>query len=619
MHISLSLRHKVLLFVAIPLFVQIGLLVALANLQTSAEQALKASLRSRMISDTINEIASDILKIVTRYRSYEALENTPLDDDTGVALFNQLRSDYSLLKSIAKDQPDILSAVLRSEQTTNEYIGMFAKIKRAMLDENPISTMDRIKIARKFRNRKNDVVVKQLLLIADEQKKIAGRAPEEQAVFREKAQSVMIFLGFFDLALGIVFSVFLTRNITDRLERVMDNTFRLTNGQALNPQLSGSDELARLDQVFHKMAYELQLSMRKERAVVQNARDFICTLDSNFKILAANPAASNLLGVSPESLLATSALDLVCQTDRRKAENYLEALKQVPAEAPEELDLETQNKSIITTLWSAHWSKEENSIFCVVHDITERKKVENLKQEVTAMVTHDLRSPLSTLNNVLNFFELSTEESKNEKMTRYISMGRRNTERMLTLVNDLLDTEKIRSGTMEIEMNKFELSNCFAKCHELTAAFAEEMAVELVFEPTTIQAVGDENMIDRVLSNLVSNAIKYSPKGKYVRVFAKSDDHFATVTVEDDGPGIPQEDLDSVFERFRQVRRPGAKTKGGSGLGLTICKAIVELHGGKIWVESGDKNSAQDTDETRAEAGGSSFIFTLPVAAEQII
>ena len=112
MHISLSLRHKVLLFVAIPLFVQIGLLVALANLQTSAEQALKASLRSRMISDTINEIASDILKIVTRYRSYEALENTPLDDDTGVALFNQLRSDYSLLKSIAKDQPDILSGGL---------------------------------------------------------------------------------------------------------------------------------------------------------------------------------------------------------------------------------------------------------------------------------------------------------------------------------------------------------------------------------------------------------------------------------------------------------------------------------------------------------------------------
>jgi len=615
MHISLSLRHKVLLFVAIPLFVQIGLLVALANLQTSAEQALKASLRSRMISDTINEIASDILKIVTRYRSYQSLENVPLDDDTGIALFGKLRSDYSLLKATAKDQPDILSAVLRSEQTTNEYIAMFSKIKSALADANAISQMERIKIARRFRNRGNDFLVQQLLSIGDEQRRIAERAPEEQAVFRERAQSVMIFLGFFDLALGIVFSVFLTRNITNRLERVMDNTFRLTSGQALNPQLTGSDELAKLDQVFHKMAHELQLAMRKERAVVQNARDFICTLDSDFKILAANPAAFNLLGVKPEVLIGKSALDLICKTHRHKAENYLEALKQIPAEAPQELDLETQNRSIITTLWSAHWSSEENSIFCVVHDITERKKVENLKQEVTAMVTHDLRSPLSTLNNVLNFFELSTEESNNEKMTRYISMGRRNTERMLTLVNDLLDIEKIRSGSMEIEMNRFELSTCFAKCHELTAAFAEEMAVELVFEPTTIQAVGDENMIDRVLSNLVSNAIKYSPKGKNVRVFARSNDNFATVTVEDDGPGIPREDLDSVFERFRQVRRPGAKTKGGSGLGLTICKAIVELHGGKIWVESGEKN-AQDADEKNTETGGSSFIFTLPLAAE---
>ncbi|HNB24256.1 MAG TPA: ATP-binding protein [Candidatus Melainabacteria bacterium] len=612
MSIRLSLRHKVLLFVAVPLLIQIGLLVALANLQTSAEMALKASTRSRMISDTINQIASDILKIVTRYRTYEALENLPLDDTTGVALFSRLHSDYQSLKELAADQPDILNAVIRSENTTNEYISMFALIKNALQDAQAIRQIDRIRIARKFRNRNNDALVKQLLLIGEEQKRIADRAPEEQAVFREKAQAVMIVLGFFDLVLGIALCLFLTRNITDRLERIMDNTFRLAGGLALNPQLKGSDELARLDQVFHKMAEELQVAMRKERAVVQNANDFICTLDSQFKILAANPAVTNLLGFEPDNLIGKNVLDLICEADRERAGICLNALRKIPAVAPEEFVLQTSSGSLITTLWSSHWSHEESSFFCVVHDITERKKVENLKQEVTAMVTHDLRSPLSTLNNVLNFFEATIDEPKNEKVHKYIGMGRRNTERMLTLVNDLLDTEKIRSGSMEIDMVPFGLQNCFDKCHELTAAFAEEVKVELSFESTDIRVLGDESMIDRVLSNLVSNAIKYSPTGKNVRIFACRDKHTATITVQDDGPGIPQEDLDSVFERFRQVRRPGAKTKGGSGLGLTICKAIVELHGGKIWVESDGHTNGNG----KEKSPGSSFVFTLALAPD---
>ncbi|MCC7531609.1 MAG: PAS domain S-box protein [Candidatus Melainabacteria bacterium] len=562
---------------------------------------MKSSTRSQTISDIINRLTSDIFEIVERYRTYEALENVPFDDDLGNMMFKRVSKDYQELREITKDQPDIFSAVNNSEKTTYESLQRFQAIKNALRAALPNTKKERILIARKFRARPDDAVFQRLIEIGKEQKRLSERAPEEQADFRRKAQVVMIFLGVFDLLLGIALSLFLTRGITTRLQRVSDNTFKLAGGLPLHPVLQGSDEIATLDQVFHKMAFELKEASRKERAVVANARDFICTIDSNGRFVAANPASTTLLGVKTEDLLGQHVVDLIVGVDKDKVLNHLEGLKHETAPAPFEIEMHTASGSTIETIWSAHWSDEEDSVFCVVHDITDRRRAEKLKQEVMAMITHDLRSPLSTINNVLDFFEVLVTGGSDERGQRYLNMARRNTDRMLTLINDLLDIEKIKSGNMTIEVESFALETCLSSCEGLSAGLAEEIGVKLVFEPTDSVVAADQKLIDRVLSNLVSNAIKFSPKGKTVRVSSLLDGDFVLIKVEDQGPGIPIDQLESVFERFRQVRAPGAKTKGGSGLGLAICKAIVELHGGKIWVES--------------TSSGSSFFFTVPLAS----
>lgn len=216
------------------------------------------------------------------------------------------------------------------------------------------------------------------------------------------------------------------------------------------------------------------------------------------------------------------------------------------------------------------------------------------------MITHDLRSPLNTVVNVFNLLEELLKQSEEERVPRYIKMGRRNTDRMLSLINDLLDIEKIKSGHMNVEIKDFYIADCFTTCEELSSAAAEEVGVKLNFADCETKVSADQNLVDRVLTNLVSNAIRYSPKETTVQVYCSEEGEFAKLAVKDDGPGIPEEEIATVFERFRQSKSGGDKNKGGSGLGLTICKAIVEMHGGKIWAESGGQ--------------GTTFVFTLPLA-----
>ncbi|MBS1957741.1 MAG: PAS domain S-box protein [Cyanobacteria bacterium SZAS-4] len=594
-----SLTTKVLFFVLVPLLIQLGLIALLISLEKQAEDALESSMRSRAISDTIHQIQTDIVAVSRRYRSNEALENTPLDDETGKLMVKTCWQHFDDLKELTKNRPEMYESVVQAERATRSALQAYIEIKNAFARLGPGQMAEKVLIARRMRRGTTDRIINQLIAIAEEQRKISDRAPEEQAVFRKKAQTAIFALAGFDLVLGALLAVYLTKGITTRLQRVSENTANLAAGLPLHPVMTGKDEIANLDKVFHDMAVELKEAARKERAVIDNALDFICTLDSTNRIVAANPASKSLFQMEEEQLIGRHTIDLVAEEDKEKALEFFGNLRKQEQSSPFELQLTNSKGELVETAWLAHWSKEENSTFCVVHDITERRKAEKLRQEVVAMITHDLRSPLNTVINVLDFFETQTKKLDDEKSTRYIGMGHRNADRMLSLINDLLDIEKIKSGNMNFEVQDFPVADSFASCEELTSAAAQEVGVALVFSDSKAIVSADPNLIDRVLTNLVSNAIRFSPKQSTIQISCREENGFAAISVKDQGPGIPASEIGQIFDRFRQANSGGAKNKGGSGLGLTICKAIVELHGGKIWVESSE--------------AGSIFIFTLPL------
>jgi two-component system phosphate regulon sensor histidine kinase PhoR len=246
---------------------------------------------------------------------------------------------------------------------------------------------------------------------------------------------------------------------------------------------------------------------------------------------------------------------------------------------------------------------------------------------VVAMITHDLRTPLTTFGTVIRFLKSGDFGQLDARGKEYLDMGTRNVKRMGVLVNDMLDIEKIDSGEMKLERTKVLLDEAFDECLDSVGPLAEASGVILNVARAPYVVAADYEKLQRILVNLLANAIKYAPKGTEIDLLATRQAGFVEISVKDRGKGIPPDQLGDVFKRFKQLenqpgqdngksRSPAAaegqgqsqtpaaspaaspESGSGSGLGLAICKAFVELHGGTISVKS-------------QQGEGTIFTFTL--------
>ncbi|MBA3857160.1 MAG: hypothetical protein C0507_09665 [Cyanobacteria bacterium PR.3.49] len=600
----LSLSAKVLGLVLVPLVLQLITLITIAKLENEAEVLLKESIQAKKISDAINVLSQDVYEYVAEFGQDKAHRIVSTRDAHFMVLHDRQTLHYKQLKEMVQHDPKLYDSVTLSERAAYKT---FSLIRR--LEELPEEGPDHVQKLRKqlwkeVRHEVKDILGGGLADRAMEQKHLAEVDAQEQARLRDMMKQVMILLAVVNTVLAISAAFYLTKTIAQRLTVLNENSYRLASDVPLHAPLDGTDEIATVDKTFHDMAQTMKEAAKKERAIIDNARDFICSVDSGGKFSAVNPASHAVLGHSPETLLGTHFADYVAES-RETVLKLLSDLKTEGDTNPIELKMKKADGTVVHVLLSAHFSKEEDAIFCVIHDITERRKAEMLKQEVMAMVTHDLRTPLSTLRHIFTFLETGKHGSLDQKGTDFVNAGGRNVDRLLTLVNDLLDVEKADSGQMSLEKAKVSLNECFDACVSSMSVFAESKGVKLDYIETDLLVMADEERIDRILNNLVGNAVKFSAQGGKVTLSAEKSEEqgisFATISVKDEGEGIPEDKLEHIFEKFQQVERRPESTEKGSGLGLAICRAFVQLHGGKIWAES-------------KVGKGSDFKFTIPLA-----
>jgi two-component system phosphate regulon sensor histidine kinase PhoR len=322
-------------------------------------------------------------------------------------------------------------------------------------------------------------------------------------------------------------------------------------------------------------------------------------LDRTQKIYLANRSFKNLFGLKME-LRGKTILEAL------RLHELDDLVKRVQAEG-QVFDYELKLPDLserwlrVNAAFISNSAGEREGTILVFHDLTRLKQLERTREEFVANVSHELRTPLSLIK---GYVETLLDGARNnpEVAERFLKIIERNTHRLDLLIQDLLTISALESGRMKLNLQPVELRPLVGKVFADIHSKAENKNVSLLNELPEFTASADVNRLDQVLANLVDNAIKYGRTQGSVRVGGKKlDDGRLEIFVQDDGPGIPPESLDRVFERFYRVDKARSRDQGGTGLGLSIVKHIVQAHGGEVRVES--------------EPGkGATFFFTLPGA-----
>jgi two-component system phosphate regulon sensor histidine kinase PhoR len=349
---------------------------------------------------------------------------------------------------------------------------------------------------------------------------------------------------------------------------------------------------------FQRRQKQTTVDAQAQQQVLFNSMlEGLLLLDRNRKIYLANRAFKNLFGLKIE-LRGKTVMEALRVHELAELVERAETEKQVLDYELKLPDLSERWLQVNAAIISNSAGEREGTIL-VFHDLTRLKQLERTREEFVANVSHELRTPLSLIK---GYVETLLDGARNnpEVAERFLKIIERNTQRLDLLIQDLLTISALESERIKLNLQPMELRPLVEKIFTDLKPPAENKNVELVSQLPELTATADVNRLEQVLANLVDNAIKYGRAQGRVTVGGKKlDDGKLEIFVQDDGPGIPAESLDRVFERFYRVDKARSRDQGGTGLGLSIVKHIVQAHGGEVWVKS--------------ELGkGATFFFTLP-------
>ena len=358
---------------------------------------------------------------------------------------------------------------------------------------------------------------------------------------------------------------------------------------------------------------KLRALIDQSNSILESVGDGIYGLDLAGRVTVINPAAAQMLGYKPNELLGRNLHDLVHHT-RADGTPY------PAAESP--IFATIANLDTVRVSNEVFWRKDGTSfpveyvarpqidsadggnkaigVVVAFTDTTERRALDRMKDEFISTVSHELRTPLTSLRAALGLVTGGALATRPEKMQQMLEIAIGNTDRLIRLVNDILDIERISSGNAELHAALSPAAALLERAVSLQQAAAHKTNLRFKIHANGVQVWGDPDRILQALANLISNATKYSPPGGEITLTArKLDANEAQFDIHDQGRGIPPDKLESIFERFQQVDASDSRTMGGTGLGLAICRSIITQHGGKIWA-------------TSPPGEGATFHFTLP-------
>jgi PAS domain S-box-containing protein len=383
----------------------------------------------------------------------------------------------------------------------------------------------------------------------------------------------------------------------------------LDRGQAFWDEAGNAVRMAGLEtDITQQKQIEATLkeAERRWRSLLENVQLVVVNLDRFGKVEYVNPFFLELTGYRQEEVIGKDWFaDFLPQSQKQQGHQcFLEMLAQEfhPYYQNPILTKSGQERAIAWNNTLLHNAQGEIiGTTSIGEDITERQMMERTKDEFISVVSHELRTPLASIQGGLNLISSGLMNPESDKGRHVIEIVAENADRLVLLVNDILELERLKLGKVKLLLHTCNAADLMGKARDMMQVLANHSRITLAVFPQGIQIYADCDRIIQVLTNLISNAIKFAPEGSTISLTVELQKESKQVLfkVEDQGRGIPADKLDSIFERFQQVDASDSRKKGGTGLGLAICRSIIEQHGGKIWAES-------------VLDQGSTFCFTLP-------
>ncbi len=465
---NLSITTKGLILVAVPLVFELAFVFILTSKMHEAEMEAKRSALARERVAHANTLMFHTFDATMCTGAYAMGKKRVYLLNSQIAIQNA-KSELDQMKILCKDDPGLMRTVQELERCANNMLALLEEFKQQSSDEI-IGFAQKISMYRKFNAGVIElgVPMRRLLL---EQSKVDTVVLDEEAKKRQAFESVLWGGVYANLFMAVLLAMFFFREIGARLKVVAENTKLLSMSKPLKNRLDGTDEIAKLDSVFHDMAKNLEEAARQ-------------------------------------------------------------------------------------------------------------------KKEIMEMVSHDLKSPLTAVLGTLTLFEAGAFGDVTEKGKLRMQDMQADVSRLVVLINDLLDAEKLESGKLVLDLKPLEVERAIRQALLSVTPIAEKSEVTIKYVPSEIIAIADESRLVQVLVNLLSNAVKFSDQESEVEILTGADGDHITIAVVDKGRGIAPEMQGKLFDRYKQVESEDATKRGGTGLGLYISKKLVTEMGGTITLQS---------------------------------
>jgi two-component system phosphate regulon sensor histidine kinase PhoR len=446
-------------------------------------------------------------------------------------------------------------------------------------------------------------------------------------------RSRLVVVSLIILILGGAVSLMLSRGFSMRVERLKDFAGRVAAGDFRPLELEDTeDELADLARALNETAARLAESIRtltdernRSSAILRSMAEGVAVIDARERVVFCNQAFAQILSVDAAASEDRPLLEVVRQADLvALARRALQSGEHVQGDlvlgtvSPQNfgvtaapitaLDSQANGRASSSTAQSTGNGAPrppvpvQQGAVIVLHDISELRRLERVRQDFVANVSHEFKTPLTAIQGFAEtLLTGALEDEKNNR--RFLEIIRDHAVRLGRLTDDLLKLARIEAGKLELEFHRVDIADIIESCATTTLmrASRRNLSLDVSFPPALPAVRGDSSLLREVLQNLLDNAVQYTQPGGKITLSANAGDSEAIVTVADTGIGIPQAEKERIFERFYRVDAARSREVGGTGLGLSIAKHIVEAHGGRIWVDS-------------SVGQGSQFHFSIPLA-----